>query len=72
MPGTTNRARARRFAAALRAYGTDDTDPGCLTDLLADARHWCDSVGQCYADLDRIAYGYYVAELWLNEIGEEA
>lgn len=57
-----NRRRARRCGKVLRGYGTDDTDPGCLIDFLADARHWCDMHGQCFGDLDRIAYQHYIAE----------
>ena len=60
----TNRHRAKRFARMLRQYDTDNTDSGCLIDLLADARHWCDWQEECYGDLDRIAFDHYVAELW--------
>lgn len=60
----TNAQRAKRPAKVLRHYDTDDTDRGSLIDLLADARHWCDLEGQCYGDLDRIAYDHYLAELW--------
>ena len=58
----TNSHRTRRFGHVLRHYETDDTDRGCLIDLLADARHWCDQHGENYAELDRIAYGHYLAE----------
>jgi hypothetical protein len=59
----TNRCRANRCSKALRRYGTDTTDPACLIDFLADARHWCDRHGQNFADLDRIAYDHYLTEL---------
>jgi hypothetical protein len=59
----TNQHRANRCSKALRRYGTDDTDPGCLIDFLADARHWCDRHGQSFADLDRIAHDHYLVEL---------
>lgn len=58
----TNKTRARRCAKALRRYGTADTPPGCLIDLLADARHWCDQNGKPFAELDRLAYQHYLAE----------
>lgn len=60
----TNAQRAERLADVLRQYDTDDADPCCLIDLLADARHWCDRHGECYGDLDRMAYDHYLAELW--------
>jgi hypothetical protein len=59
----TNKQRAKRCADTLRHYGTDDTDPGCLADLLADARHWCDQHGECFAELDRRGYQHYLAEV---------
>ena len=38
------------------------TAPEGLIDLLTDARHWCDRNGECFADLDRIAYRHYLDE----------
>jgi hypothetical protein len=58
-----NRNRAFRVNQLLRDYGTDNTDKGCLTDLLTDVRHWCDRHGHSYAELDRLAYQHYLAEL---------
>jgi hypothetical protein len=58
-----NKTRACRLAAMLRGYGTDDTDRGCVIDLLTDARHWCDCLGESYAACDRIAYDHYLAEI---------
>jgi hypothetical protein len=29
---------------------------------LTDARHWCDQHAEDFAQLDRIAYGHYLAE----------
>jgi hypothetical protein len=59
----TNAERAVRFELALMHYN-DEFDPVAnLTDLLADARHWCDTSGQCYGDLDRMAHDHYLAEL---------
>lgn len=54
--------RARRCDEVLRVYGTDFTSRGCLVDFLADARHWCDRNGHCFAELDRLAYEHYAAE----------
>ncbi|MBL9118532.1 MAG: hypothetical protein JNL80_01300 [Phycisphaerae bacterium] len=59
----TNAHRARRFRAAIRCYGTDDTFVGSLTDLLADARHWCDWHGESFAAIDRRAHQIYLAEV---------
>lgn len=58
-----NHHRAKRCRNVLRHYGTVNTDEGCLVDLLADARHWCDRNGETYADLDRRAHQHYLAEL---------
>lgn len=42
-------------------YGdTPETD---ITDLLADIRHFCDANGLDFANLDRMAYQHYLAEL---------
>jgi hypothetical protein len=60
---SSNKERAQRFEVVLRTYGTDDTDRGCLTDLLADARHWCDRAGQSFWDCDHLAHQHYLAEL---------
>lgn len=60
----TNAHRAKRLTQVLRHYDTDNTDAGCLIDLLADARHWCDRHGECFGDLDRVAHDHYLAELW--------
>lgn len=59
----TNKERARRFGRVLRAYDTDDTDKGRLTDLLADARHWCDRNQLSYGQHDRIALDHYLTEV---------
>lgn len=59
----SNKQRAKRVSQALRSYGTDDTDEGCLIDLLTDIRHWCDRHGESYAMLNRMAYEHYLAEL---------
>jgi hypothetical protein len=59
----TNKDRAARIGKVLRTYETDDTFVGCLIDILADARHWCDQNGHSFADLDRQAYQHYLGEL---------
>lgn len=63
MTSTTNDQRAKRFARTLRGYGTDHTERGCLIDLLADARHWCDRTGACFDGIDRVAHDRYLADL---------
>jgi hypothetical protein len=60
----SNNERVARFARVLKRYGTDNTGAGCLTDLLADARHWCDRHGEDYAALDRRAYDHYLTEVY--------
>lgn len=59
----TNRYRSLRCARALTRYDTDFEPTGCLIDLLADARHWCDRHGNDFAQLDRQAYEHYLSEL---------
>ena len=54
--------RVKRCKDAITGY-SDDSSFISLIDLLADARHWCDANDQDYADLDRIAYQHYLAEL---------
>lgn len=60
---TLNAERAVRLANTLRGYGSDDTNRCCLIDLLTDARHWCDRNGTSFAELDKLAYQHYIAEL---------
>lgn len=60
---SVNRYRAHRCDRALRRYDTDVDTKGCLIDLLADARHWCDRNGYSFAELDRVAYQHYCAEV---------
>jgi len=58
-----NDKRAKRCASAIRKYNDDWDEKSNLTDFLADARHWCDRNGQCFGDIDRMAYQHYLAEL---------
>jgi hypothetical protein len=60
---TLNRTRARRCDRALRDYNTRSETADCLSDFLADARHWCDRHGHSYAELDRQAYSHYIEEV---------
>lgn len=58
----TNAERATRCSQFLETYADHDAEPN-LIDLLADARHWCDLYNQNFAELDRIAYRHYAAEV---------
>jgi len=60
---STNDIRAARFGRLLDTHETGDTPRERLTDLLADARHWCDQSHLCYGDVDRLAHQHYLAEL---------
>lgn len=59
---STNDIRAARFGRRLDTYDTGDTPRERLTDLLADARHWCDQRNLSYGDVDRLAHQHYLAE----------
>lgn len=63
-PDITNAERADRCESTLAGYNDDYDTVTNLIDLLADARHWCERNGQCFGDLDRLAYDHYLAELW--------
>jgi hypothetical protein len=54
----TNADRSERLQTALEFFYD-----ASLFDVLADARHRCDGNGQSYAELDRIAYRHYLAEI---------
>jgi hypothetical protein len=58
-----NADRACRLDEIISRYSDDSDSVANLIDMLADARHWCDRNGQCYGDLDRVAYNHYLAEL---------
>jgi hypothetical protein len=58
--------RVEKCDAVLRCYSGDVVSG--LTDLLADARHWCDAAGEDFAEQDRQAYRHYLAEI--NEAKE--
>jgi hypothetical protein len=65
MTAVDNAQRSNRFEAAMMSlheeYGDDPQ--AVLIDLLADARHWCDAHGESFAELDRLAYRHYLAEV---------
>ena len=52
--------RANRLAKTLRRYSSADTELCNLIDVLADARHWCDSHGEDFAQTNRTAHGHYL------------
>ena len=58
----SNASRVERFQACLETYNDEHDTRANLTDLLADARHWCDANGQSFADIDRLAYQHYACE----------
>jgi hypothetical protein len=57
-----NLNRAKRCEAVIRRYNDDCDETSNLIDFLADARHWCDHHGLCFADLDGRAHRHYLAE----------
>ena len=59
---TENDKRVKRCAQAIRSYNDEWDEKSNLIDFLADARHWCDRNHYCFGEIDRIAYGHYVAE----------
>lgn len=56
--------RARLALNTYRAvYGDTGTDPEeDVSDILTDLRHYCDTLGLSFGDLDRMAYANYVIE----------
>ena len=67
MKSTTldNAQRSNRLEVAMLALGEEYDDEPCtiLIDILTDARHWCDHNAQSFAELDRLAYQHYLAEI---------
>jgi hypothetical protein len=65
----SNARMARRFQAAMRVWEDryEDELPALLIEIRADARHWCDASGRCFADLDRRAYGHYLRERYAGQ-----
>jgi hypothetical protein len=59
---SNNRYRIHRFEQWLQHYDAAGNLTENLTNVLADARHWCEHRGQCLAELDRLAHHHYVFE----------
>ena len=62
-PDLSNAERAARLELAIMDYNDEYDAVANLIDLLADARHWCDTSGRSYGDLDRVAHAHYLAKL---------
>ncbi len=41
----------------------DSVPERAIAEFLADVRHFCDSYGLAYHEIDRKAYGFYLAEV---------
>jgi hypothetical protein len=61
MQRSENKRRARRLARTLPEK-TEPVDVRII-DCLANLRHLCDAHNLDYAELDRIAYNHYTAEI---------
>jgi hypothetical protein len=57
-----NQVRAHRATSTIAEYG-DDVDESNLIDLLTDAMHWCDLIGQDFHCLLAQACRHYINEL---------
>jgi hypothetical protein len=62
MRKTLKRFQSER-ASRVQSAMTGVADYGCIADLLADIRHFCDVHGLDYEQEDQTAYGHYLAEL---------
>jgi hypothetical protein len=62
-----HRARMDRIGRTVKSYamlvtaGSGDWDDLAITDILADLRHYCDSKGLAFHELDKAAYEHYLA-----------
>ena len=57
-----------RIDSFIAAYGDDSIDPThCVTQMIADAIHWCDAHDIYFDELHDEAQAYY-----LNDLGEDA
>lgn len=65
----SNQKRATRCEGVLTAYSEDDAFTN-LTDLLADAMHFCDATGQDFHYALCLAGKHYVAELNDEQLDE--
>ena len=59
----SNESRAQQFHTALSRYGSILSPMESVTDMLADARHWCDRQGLSFCELDQEAFWHYREEL---------
>lgn len=59
----TNADRVERRQQAFENYIDAWDVRSNFIDFLTDARHWCDANGESYAELDRMAYQHYDAEM---------
>ena len=63
-----NTARARRFAEALKVANLDDNDDEtALSDLIADAMHWCDKHRVDFDAAVARGHSHYCAEFYGEE-----
>ena len=64
MADTDDAGPETRVATIERIFRTDyDNGPEkAVAEILADLRHYCDAHGLDYAERDRAAYGFYLAE----------
>ena len=64
MADTDNAGPETRVATIERIFGTnyDNGPEQDVAEILADLRHYCDRHGLDYAERDRAAYGFYLAE----------
>jgi len=65
----SNQKRATRCELVLNAYSDDDAFTN-LTDLLADAMHFCDATGQDFHYALCLAGKHYIAELNDQQLDE--
>lgn len=62
MRGSTPKARANVLERLLKRTYDKYAQEENVIDMLTDLRHLCDAKGWNFAELDRIAYRYYVPE----------
>src|SRR4051794_20270510 len=66
---------SRLYKKLKRIIDNDDSleDSGCaVSDILADLRHICDEKGFDFAELDRVGYAHYRAEIGSKHAAEKA
>ena len=64
MADTDESGPETRVAVIERIFRTDyeDGPEKAMAEILTDLRHYCDRHGLDYAERDRAAYGFYLAE----------